>query len=176
MRAILCMLLLWLWQTCTPLCMPHLIGLPYLTSSLCWQTCASLCMPRPISLPYFTSLLSDRDACHSACPVRLVCRISLRPSSDRHAHPSACPIRSVCHISLRHSADWCSCHLHVLAADLCLFSFSRDFDTAFATAVMASALVTAMIQTHHDTNWKLVVAEKVCPKDFAMMILWCAYF
>ena len=132
MRAILCMLLL--WQMCAPLCMAHLIGLPYLTSLLCWcwQTCASLCMPRPIGLPYFTSSLSDRHACPSACPVRLVCRISLRPSSDRHAHPSACPVRSVCRISLRRSADWRSRHLHVLAADLCLFSFSWDFDTAFA--------------------------------------------
>ena len=55
MRAILCMLLL--WQTCSPLCMPRPIGLPYFTSSLCWQTCASLCMPRPISLPFFTSSL-----------------------------------------------------------------------------------------------------------------------
>ena len=174
MRAILCMLLL--WQTCAPLCMPHLIGLPYLTLSLRWQTCASLCMPCPIGLPYFTSSLSDRHACPSACPVRLVCRISLRPSSDRHAYPSACPVRLVCRISLHCSADWRSCHLHVLAADLCLFSFSRDSDTAFAAAVMAPALVTAMIQTRHDTNWKLVVAEKVCPKDFAMMILWCAYF
>jgi hypothetical protein len=41
---------------------------------------------------------------------------------------------------------------------------------------MAPALVTAMIQTCHDTNSKLVVAEKVCPKDIATMILWCAYF
>jgi len=174
MRAILCMLLL--WQTCAPLCMPHPIGLPYFTLLLRWQTaCPSAC---PVQLVCLISLrcFSDRHACPSACPVRLVCRISLRRSSDRHAHPSACPVRSVCYISLCRSADWLSCHLHVLAADLHLFSFSRDFDTAFAAALMAPALVTAMIQTRHDTNWKLVAAEKVCPKDFAMMILWCEYF
>ena len=34
-----------------------------------------------------------------------------------------------------------------LAADLRLFSFSRDFDTAFAAAAIAPALVIAMIQT-----------------------------
>ena len=69
-----------------------------------------LCMPRQIGLP-----------------------ISLHRSSDRHAHPSACPVRLVCRISLHR-------HLHVLAADLRLFSFSRDFDTAFAAAVMTPAL------------------------------------
>ena len=52
MRAILCMLLL--WQTCAPLCMPRLIGLPNFTSPLRWQTCEILCIPRPSSLPYFT--------------------------------------------------------------------------------------------------------------------------
>ncbi len=50
------------------------------------------------------------------------------------------------------SADWSSRHLRVLAADLRLFSFSQDFDTAFAAAVMAPALIPAMIQTRHDTN------------------------
>jgi len=75
---------------------------------------------------------SDRYKCPSACPVRSVCRISLRCSSDRHVRPSACFIRSVCRISLRCFFDWRSRYLHVLAADLRLFSFSRDFDTAFA--------------------------------------------
>jgi hypothetical protein len=95
------------------------------------HACPSAC---PVQSVCLISLrcFSDRHACPSACPVRLVCRISLRRSSDRHAHPSACPVRSVCCISLRRSADWRSCYLHVLAADLHLFSFSRDFDTAFA--------------------------------------------
>ena len=52
MCTILCMLLL--WQTCAPLCMPRLIGLPYFTSSLLWQTCMPLCMPRQIRLSYHT--------------------------------------------------------------------------------------------------------------------------
>ena len=151
MRAILCMLLL-------------------------WQTCAPLCMPRPISLPFSLRRFSGRHVRTSVCPVRSVCRISLRCSSDRHACLSACSIRLVCRISLRCSFDWRSRYLHVLAADLRLFSFSWDFDTAFAAAVMAPALIPAMIQTRHDTNWKLVVAKKVFPKDFAMMILWCEYF
>ena len=44
------------------------------------------------------------------------------------------------------------------------------------SALMApAALVHTMIKIRHDTNWKLVVAEKVFPKDFAMMILWCEY-
>ncbi len=90
---------------------------------------------------------SDRHAHLSSCSVWLVCRISLCHSSDRPACPSACPVRLVCRISLRCSADWCSCHLCVLAAVLHLLSFSRDFDTAFAAAVLAPALVTAMIQT-----------------------------
>ncbi len=95
---------------------------------------------------------SDRHARPSACPVRLVCRISLRHSSDRHARPSACPVRSVCRVSLCRSADWRSRHFRVLAADLRLFSLSQDFDTAFAAAMIAPALVTAMKQTRHDTN------------------------
>jgi hypothetical protein len=75
---------------------------------------------------------SDRHTSPSARPIRSVCRISLRCSSHRHVRPSACSIRLVCRISLRRSFDWRSCHLHVLAADLRLFSLSWDFDTAFA--------------------------------------------
>ena len=97
---------------------------------------------------------SDRHTCPSACcmPRQIGLPISLRCSSDRHAHPSACPIRSLCRILLNRSFDWHSRHLHVLAADLRLFSFSRDFDTAFAAAVIAPALVIAMIHTRPDTN------------------------
>ena len=92
---------------------------------------------------------ADRLACPSACPIQWVFCISLCRSSDRHARPSACPVRLVCRISLRRSADWRPHHFRVLAADLCLFSFSRDFDTgpAFAAAAIAPALVIAMIQT-----------------------------
>jgi hypothetical protein len=107
MRAILCMLLL-------------------------WQTCAPLYMPRPISLPFSLRRFSGRHVRTSVCPVRSVCRISLRCSSDRHACLSVCSIRLVCRISLRCSFDWRSRYLHVLAADLRLFSFSWDFDTPFA--------------------------------------------
>ncbi len=170
MRAILCMLLL--WQMCCPI---QLVCQISLRRSADRHASPSTC-PVQAVCRISRHCFSDRHACSSACPVRLVCCISLSCSSDRHAHPSACPVRSVCRISLRRSPDWRSCHLHVLAVDLCLFSFSWDFDTAFATAVMAAALVIAMIQTCPDTNWKLLVAKKVLPKDFAMMILWCEYF
>jgi hypothetical protein len=177
MCAILCMLLL--WQTCAPLCMPRPIGLPYFTSSLHWQTCASLCMPRPISLPFFaSSLLWHWQTYMPLC--------MLHAPSDRSADLTSSLLWQTCapfcmphQIGLPYftcSFDWHSRHLHVLAADLRLFSFSQDFDTAFAAAVIAPALVIPMIQTRPDTNWKLVVAEKVCPKDVAMMILWCEYF
>ena len=159
MHTILCMLLL--WQTCAPLCMPRLIGLPYFTSLLRWQTCASLCMPCPMGLPYFTSLLLWQT-CMPLC----------MPRQIRLPYLTSLLLWQTC-ASL--SADWRSRHLRFLAADLHLFSFSQDLYTAFAAAVIAHALVAVMIQTHHDTNWKLVVAEKVCPKDFPMMILWCEY-
>jgi hypothetical protein len=176
MRAILCMLLL--WQTCAPLCMPRPIGLPYFTSTLRWQTCTSLCMPRPISLAYFTlSLLWQ--TCMPLCTPR---QISLLYLTSSPLWQTCAPLCMPHQIGLPYFTSplrWLALTpftLHVLAADLHLFSFSQDFDTAFAAAVMAPALVTAMIQTRHDTNWKLVVAEEVSPKDFAMMILWVRIF
>ena len=99
-----------LWQTCMmPLCMPRQsqIVLPYLTSLLLWQTCTPLCMPRQISLPYFTLSLPWLAVTSCTC--------------------SCCWLR--------------------------LFSFSWDFDTAFAAAVQWLLLLhppwykPAMIQT-----------------------------
>ena len=174
MRTILCMLLL--FRRAHPSACPiRLVCHISLCHSADRLACPSAC---PIQWVCCISLcrFSDRHACPSACPVRSFCRISLHCSSGRHAHPSVCPVRSVCRISLCRSPDWQSRHLHVLAADLRLFSFSWDFDTAFAAAVMAPALIPAMIQTRHDTNWKPVVAKKAFPKDFAMMILRCEYF
>jgi len=110
---------------------------------------------------------SDRNACPSAYPIRLVCSILLRWSSDRHAHPSACPIRSDCRISLRCSSDWNLRHSRVLAADLCLFFFSRDVDTALAAALLAPALVITMIQTDKSPLLQRSVAEEDhMPKRF----------
>jgi hypothetical protein len=105
---------------------------------------------------------ADRLAGPSACPVQWVCRISLRRFSDRHACPSACPVRSVCRISLHCSADWRSRHLRFLAADLHLFSFSRDLYTAFA----------ACSCSRHDTNppWyklKASCCREGMPKRFS---------
>ena len=61
---------------------------------------------------------------------------------------------------------------------LLTYAFSHSRETLILPlllAVIAPALVIAMIQTRPDTNWKLVVVEKVCPKDVAIMILWCEY-
>ncbi len=58
-------------------------------------------------------------------------------------------------------------HLRFLAADLRLFSFSRDIDTAFAAAVIAPALVTTMIQTESLLLLRSDVAEEEgMPKRF----------
>ena len=122
---------------------------------------------------HFATSLTDMHVPLHAPSDRSAVSYFIAPLADMH--PSVCPIRSVCRISLCRSPDWQSRHLHVLAADLRLFSFSWDFDTAFAAAVMAPALIPAMIQTRHDTNWKLVVAKKVFPKDLIMMILRCEY-
>ena len=69
--------------------------------------------------------LTDLHA-HLDAPSDRSADLTLCRYSDRHAHPSACPVRSVCRISLRCSFDfdWRSRHLHVLAADVRLFSFS----------------------------------------------------
>jgi hypothetical protein len=73
----------------------------------------------------------------------------------------------VCSISVRRSTDWHSCHLGFFAADLCLFSFSQDVDTAFAAAVIAPALVTTMIQTESSLLQRSDVAEEEgMPKRF----------
>ncbi len=174
MRAILCILLL--WQTCAPLCMPRLIGLLYFTSLFRWQTCASLCMPRPMGLPYFTSLLLWQT-CMPLCVPR---QIGLSYLTSSLLWQTCAPLCMPCQIGLPYftsSLRWlaftsftCSC------CWLTPFLILTRLDTAFAAAIMAPVLVTAMIQTRHDTNWKLVVAEKVCPNDFAVMILWCEYF
>jgi hypothetical protein len=95
-----------------------------------------------------------------AYPIRLVCRIPLCRSSDRHARPSACPIRSDCRISLRLSSYWYLRHSRVLAADIRLFSCSRDVDTAFAAALLAPALVITMIQTDKTPLLQRSVAEE----------------
>ena len=136
---------------------------------------------RPIRLVCRISLCrsSDRHAHPSACPIRLVCRISLCRSSDRRACPSACPIRSDCRISLRRSSDWHLRHSRVLAADLRLFSFSRDVDTAFAAAILAPALVITMIQTDKTPLLQRSVAEedrmpkRFCNDDMVWIILRC---
>jgi len=72
------------------------------------------------------------------------------------------------HAPLHAPSDW-SAVLHFVSLligihDIYVFlllSLLRDFDAAFAATLIAPALVIAMIQTHHDTKWKLVVAEKV---------------
>jgi len=145
MHAILCMLLL--WQTCAPRCMPRLIGLPYSTSPLRWQTCTSLCMPCPMGLSYFTSSLLWQTCMPLCMPhqIRLPYLTSLLLWQT--CAPLCMPRQIGLPFSLRCSADWHSCHLRFLAADLHLFSFSRDLYTAFAAAVIAPALVIAMIQT-----------------------------
>jgi len=131
MRAILCMLLL--WQTWAPLCMPRPIGLLYFTSSLLWQTWAPLCMPRPIGLPYFTSLLLWQT-CTSLCMLHQIglpyFTLSLRWLAFTLFTCSCC---------------WLTPYLILMRLWHCLCS-----------ALMAPALVLAMIQTRHDTNWKLV--------------------
>jgi len=110
---------------------------------------------------------SDRHPRPSAYPIKLVCCFLLHQSSDRHACPSACPIRSDCRISLRRSSDWHLRHSRVLAADLHLFSFSRDVDTAFAAALLAPALVITMIQTYKTPLLQRSVAEEDrMPKRF----------
>ena len=142
------------------------------------HACPSAC---PVQSVCHISLCcsSDRNACPSACPIRLVCRILLRRSSDRHAHPSACPIRSDCRISLRCSSDWNLRHSRVLAADLCLFFFSRDVDTALAAALLAPALVITMIQTDKSPLLQRSVAEedrmpkRFCNDDMVWIILRC---
>ncbi len=61
------------------------------------------------------------------------------------------------------SADWRSRHLRFLAADLRLFSFSRDFDTAFAAAVIApAATVQQEIRTY--AQRKETAKEKIRQK------------
>ena len=162
MHTILCMLLL--WQTCAPRCMPCLIGLPYFTSPLRWQTCASLSMPRPMGLPYFTSSLLWQT-CMPLCMPHQIHLPYLTSLLFCQTCTPLCMPRPIGLPYLTLSLRWLACYLHVLAADLRLFSFSRVFDTAFAAAAIAPALVNTMIQTRPDTNWKLVVVEKVCPKD-----------
>jgi hypothetical protein len=81
-------------------------------------------------------------------------------------------IRSGCRISLRRSSDWHLRHSRVLAADLRLFSFSRDVDTAFAAALLALALVITMIQTYKTPLLQRSVAEECCRgRSYAQKIL-----
>ena len=173
MRAILCILLL--WQTCAPHCMPRPIGLPYFTSSLCWQTCASLCMPRPISLPFFASLLLWQTYMFLCMPrqIGLPYLTSLllwqTCTSLCMLHQIGLPYFTSSLLWLAFTPFTCSC------CWLMPFLILMRLWHCLCSALMAPALVPAMIQTRHDTNWKLVVAEKVFPKDFAMMILWCEY-
>jgi hypothetical protein len=141
------------WQTCASFCMPRPMGLLYFTSSLLWQT-LPLCMPRQIHLPYLTSLLLWQT-CAPLCMPR---QIGLPYFTSL--------LRWLAFTSFTFSCCWLTPFL--ILTRLLLY-------TAFAAAVIAHALVAVMIQTRHDTNWKLVVAEKVCPKDFPMMILWCEY-
>jgi hypothetical protein len=174
MRTILCMLLL--WQTCAPHCMPRPIGLPYFTSSLRWQTCASLCMPRPISLPFFNFSLLWQTCMPLCMPRQIGLPISLRvaPLTDMrtplHAPSDLSAVLSLLWLWLVFTPFTCSC------CWLTPFLILMRLWHCLCSALMAPALVPAMIQTCHDTNWKLVVAKKVFPKDFAMMILWCEYF
>jgi len=172
MHTILCMLLL--WQMCAPLCMPCSIGLPYFTSSLRWQTCASLCMPRPMGLPYFTLSLLWQTCMPLWMPHQIVLSYltslllwqTCAPLCIWMPHQIGLPYFTSLLPWLAFTPFTCSCCW--LMPFLILMSF--------AAAIMAPALVPAMIQTRHDTNWKLVVAKKVFPKDFAMLILWCEYF
>jgi hypothetical protein len=76
-------------------------------------------------------------------------------------------IRSGCRISLCRSSDWHLRHSRVLAADLRLFSFSRNVDTAFAATLLALALVIPMIQTYKTPLLQRSVAEEDrMPKRF----------
>ena len=174
MHTILCMLLL--WQTCAPLCMPRLIGLPYFTLSLHWQTCVSLCMPHPISLPFFASSLLRQ----TYMPLCMPRQIGLPYLTSSFLWQTCAPLLCMPHqIGLPYftsllpwlaftpfisSCCWLTPFLILMRLWHCLCS-----------ALMAPALVPAMIQTRHDTTWKLVVAKKVFPNDFEMMILWCEY-
>ena len=173
MRAILCMLLL--WQTCAPLCMPRPIGLPYFTPSLRWQTCASLCMPRPISLPFFASSLLWQTYMPLCMPRQIglpyltSLLLSQTCASLCMLHQIGLPYFTSSLIWLLFTPFTCSC------CWLTPFLILMRLWHCLCSALMAPALVPTMIQTRHDTNWKLVVAEKVFPKDFAMMILWCEY-
>ena len=167
MRTILCMVLLFrrAHPSACPVRLVCRISLCRFADRL---ACPSAC---PIQWVFCILLcrFSDIHAwCPSACPVRvrLFCLISLHCSSGRHAHPSACPVRSVCHLSLCRSPDWQSHHVHVLAAD---FAFSHSHETL--TLPLLLPYNGSCSCTHHDTNWKLVVAKKVFPKDFEMMIL-----
>jgi hypothetical protein len=53
-----------------------------------------------------------------------------------------------------------------LAADLRLFSFSRDVNAAFAAAVKGPALVISMIQTESSLLQRSVAEEDCIPKRF----------
>jgi hypothetical protein len=202
MHTILCMLLL--WQTCAPRCMPCLIGLPYFTSPLRWQTCASLCMPRPMGLPYFTSSLLWQT-CMPLCMPRpiglpyftlsllwqtraLLCmphQIGLPYFTLSLLWQTCVPLCMPHQVRLPYftsSLLWLAFVRHscVLAADLRLFPFSRDVDTAFAAALLAPALVITMIQTFK-TPFLLQrsVAEedrmpkRFCNDDMVWIILRC---
>jgi len=174
MCAILCMLLL--WQTCTPLCMPRPIGLPYFTLSLCWQTCASLCMPHPISLPFFTSSLLWQTYMPLCMPRQIGLPyltswlLWLTCTSLCMLHQIGLPYFTSSLLWLAFTLFTCSC------CWLTPFLILMRRWHCLCSALMAPALVLTMIQTHYETSWKLVVAMKVFPKDFAMMILWCEYF
>ena len=139
--------------TCASLCMPHPISLPFFDFSLLWQTYIPLCMPRQ-SGPLYLTLLLHSQTCASLCML----------------HQIGLPYFTSSLLWLAFTPFTCSC------CWLTPFLILTRLWHCLCSALMAPAIVPAMIQTRHDTNWKLVVAKKVFPKDFAMMILWCEYF
>jgi len=141
MCAILYMLLL--WQMCTPLCMPRPISLPFFTSSLLWQTYASLCMPRQIGLPYLTLLLLWQT-CASLCVLNQIGLLYFTSSL----------------LWLTFTLFTCSC------CWLTPFLILMRLWHCLCSALMAPALVPAMIQTRHDTNWKASCCKEGIPKRF----------
>ena len=110
---------------------------------------------------------SDKRANTSACPVRSVCRISLRRSSDKRVRPSmprqiglpyfTSSFRWLAFTPFTSSCCWLTLFLILTRLWHCLCCCHNSSCSC----------------KRHDTNWKLDIAEKVCPKDFAMVIQWC---
>jgi hypothetical protein len=169
MRAILYMLLL--WQTCTPLCV----------APLDWSAVFHFLAPLtdlriPMHAPfnrcavfYFIHPLTDIHAPLHALSDRSAVSHFVAPLTDMRTPLHAPSDRSAVFHFVALLIDVHAIYMFLLLT----YALSHSYETL----TLPPALVTAMIQTCHDTNWKkLVVADKVCPKNFAMMILWCAYF